>query len=80
MVSYNITWFLCVGYYRWNNRERSLEWAIQQERHWDSIKPKEEEYDDEDYGSEDAGEVAAAEEVAEAAGGDANDEDEDEDE
>jgi len=60
IATYNLVWHTAIGYYRWNNRERSLDWAIEQERIWDEIKPKEEEYDDEDYGDEDAGEVAAA--------------------
>jgi hypothetical protein len=71
---YNVVWHGAIGYYRWNNRERSLEWAIEQERIWDEIKPKEEEYDDEDYGDEDAAEVA---EVADAEA-DAEEEEDDE--
>jgi hypothetical protein len=57
---YNLVWAGSISYYRFRNRERSLEWAIEQERLWDINKPKEEEYDDEDYGEEDVAEVAAA--------------------
>ena len=76
-LTYNAVWFSAVGYYRWRNRERSLEWAIEQERIWDEIKPKEEEYDDEDYGEEEAagGEAEAAED-----GGAEDAEEEDDDE
>jgi len=74
-LTYNLVWYSAIGYYRWRNRERSLEWAIEQERRWDEIKPKEEEYDDEDYGEEDAGEVA---EAAEAAAEDGDEEEDDE--
>ena len=76
MGMYNLIWYSSVTYYRYRNRERSLEWAIEQEKIWDQIKPKEEEYDDEDYGDEDAGEVAAAEEAADAEEDDAEEDDE----
>ena len=76
MAMYNLIWYSSVGYYRYRNRERSLEFAIEQEKIWDEIKPKEEEYDDEDYGDEDAGEVAAAEEAADAEEEDAEEDDE----
>ena len=74
MATYNLVWAASIGYYRWRNRERSLDWAIEQEKLWEINKPKEEEYDDEDYGEEDAGEVAEAAE-AEAAEEDADEED-----
>ena len=74
MAMYNLIWYSSVTYYRFRNRERSLEWAIEQEKIWDQIKPKEEEYDDEDYGDEDAAEVAEAAEAGEA---DAEEEEED---
>ena len=51
-------WHACVGYYRNRNAHRSLEHAIQREKEWDLIKPKEEEYDDEDYGEESPAEVS----------------------
>merc|ERR1712137_379061 len=54
---YQFWWHTCVGYYRRRNKERSLEFAIQAEKEWDKIKPKEEEYDDEDYGDEAGGEA-----------------------
>ena len=61
---YQVMWYSMVGYYRARNHHRSLEWAIQKEREWDLIKPKEEEYDDEEDESEDeaaGGEAPAAE-------------------
>ena len=60
-----------VGYYRARNEHRSLKWAIQKEKEWDLIKPKEEEYDDED----DEGEEAAGGEEA-PAGDEGGDEEE----
>lgn len=59
---YQFWWYTCVGYYRRRNEHRSLQWAIQKEKEWDLIKPKEEEYDDEDYDEEvaPAGDDAAA--------------------
>ena len=51
-----------IGYYRRRNYTRSIEFAIQKEKEWDAIKPKEEE-EEEDYGEE----VAAVAEVAEDA-------------
>jgi hypothetical protein len=62
LVLYNFWWQTIIGYYRRRNHERSLEFAIQKEKEWDLIKPKEEE--DEDYGEEapaEGGEAAAAE-------------------
>ena len=76
---YQFWWHACVGYYRARNHHRSLEWAIQKEKEWDLIKPKEEEYDDEDD-EEEAGEAAAEEGATEEAPADAGDADEDEDE
>lgn len=57
---YNIMWNGMVGYYRQRNHHRSLEWAINKEREWDLIKPKEEEYDDEEDEDEASGDEAAA--------------------
>ena len=51
---YQFWWYACVNYYRRRNHHRSLEWAIQKEKEWDLIKPKEEEYGDEEYGEEEA--------------------------
>ena len=48
---YNFWWFTIIGYYRRRNYERSLEFAIQKEKEWQAIKPKEED-EDEDYGEE----------------------------
>ena len=62
-------YFFCIGYYKNRNHHRSLEWAINAEKEWDLIKPKEEEYDDEDDEAEEAGEAPAA-------GGDDGEEDE----
>ena len=68
MGVYNFWWNTCVGYYRRRNHHRSLEFAIQKEKEWQLIKPK----DDDDYGDEDYGEEAPAEgeAPAEAEGGD----------
>ena len=63
---YQFWWHTCVGYYRRRNHHRSLEFAIQREKEWDLIKPKEEEYDDEDDEEEAAAEAGDA-------GGDAGD-------
>ena len=41
-------WHACVGYYRQRNSHRSLEYAIQAEKEWDLIKPKEDDDDDEE--------------------------------
>ena len=60
---YNFWWFAMIGYYRRRNYTRSIEFAIQKEKEWDAIKPKEEEEEEEDYGEE----VAAVAEVAEDA-------------
>ena len=72
---YNFWSYLLVGYYKQRNYHRSLPYAIEREKEWEKIKPKD---DDEDYydeegeeGAEEGGEEAAAE------GGDAA-EDEDE--
>lgn len=64
MGVYNFWWNTCVGYYRRRNYHRSLEFAIQREKEWDLIKPKDD--DDEDYGDEEG----AAEGGAAAEGGD----------
>ena len=61
---YQFWWYTLIGYYRRRNHERSLEWAIQKEREWDLIKPKEEEYDDEEESEEEGGEAPAAEDAA----------------
>ena len=45
---YNFWWYALVGYYRQRNAHRSLEYAIQQEKEWDLIKPKEDDDDDEE--------------------------------
>ena len=77
---YNFWWNTCVGYYRRRNYHRSLDFAIQKEKEWELIKPK----DDDDYGEEDYGEEAPAEGgdaeggAAEGGGGDGDAEDEDE--
>ena len=68
MTLYNVWWYTIIGYYRRRNYTRSLEFAIQKEKEWDSIKPKEEE--EEEYGEEvapveaEAAESAPAEESA----------------
>ena len=77
---YNFWWYSMVGYYRARNHHRSLEYAIQKEKEWDLIKPKD---DDEDYydeeGSEDeGGEAAEGESEGEAAPAEAAEEDEEE--
>ena len=60
MALYNVWWHAIIGYYRRRNYTRSIEFAIQKEREWDAIKPKEEE--EEEYGEEVAAvEVEAAE-------------------
>ena len=55
-----------IGYYKNRNHHRSLAWAIQAEKEYKLIKPKEIEYDDEEE----------EEEEAAAAGGDDAEEEE----
>jgi hypothetical protein len=68
LTLYNVWWYTIIGYYRRRNYTRSLEFAIQKEKEWDAIKPKEEE--EEEYGEEvapveaEAAESAPAEESA----------------
>ena len=57
---YQFWWYTVIGYYRSRNYHRSLEYAIQKEKEWDLIKPKEEEWDEEEE-EEEGGEAAAAE-------------------
>jgi hypothetical protein len=46
---YQFWWYTCVGYYRRRNAHRSLEFAIQKEKEWALIKPKDEdEYEEEE--------------------------------
>lgn len=59
-VTYQFWWHTMVGYYRRRNHHRSLPFAIQKEKEWDLVKPKEEEYDEEEE-SEEGGAEAAAE-------------------
>eukprot|EP00347_Sterkiella_histriomuscorum_P023392 403334809 len=63
---YQFWWYTVVGYYRQRNHHRSLEFAIQKEKEWALIKPKEEEEEEEEE------ETPAAEggETVAAAGGD----------
>ena len=65
-VLYQTFFATFIGYYRNRNHHRSIEWAIQAEKEYQLIKPKEVEYDDEE------------EEEAEAAGGDAAEAEEEE--
>ena len=44
----NFWWHMCVGYYRQRNYTRSLEYAINVEKEWDMIKPKDDDDDDEE--------------------------------
>ena len=67
---YQFWWHTCVGYYRRRNHHRSLEVAIQREKEWALIKPKDDDYGDEDYGEEDDAAAEAGGE-APADGGDA---------
>ena len=69
---YQFWWYTCVGYYQRRNHHRSLEFAIQREKEWALIKPKEEDEEEEaaeetpaaaEGGSEEGG--AAAEEESE---------------
>ena len=69
---YQTMWYSMIGYYRRRNEHRSLPYAIQKEKEWDLIKPKEEEYDEEE--EEEGGEEAAAGEEAPAAGGEEEEE------
>jgi len=48
MLTYNFWWYVCVGYYRSRNHERSLEYAIQAEKEWQLIKPKDDDDEDEE--------------------------------
>ena len=52
-----------IGYYVNRNQHRSIEWAINAEKEWNLIKPKEEEYDDEE--EEEAEAAAGGEDAAE---------------
>ena len=61
-----------VGYYRARNHHRSLEFAIQKEKEWELIKPKD---DDEDYYDEEGEESEEGGDAA-AEGGDAEEDDE----
>jgi hypothetical protein len=46
---YQFWWNTCIGYYRRRNAHRSLEFAIQKEKEWALIKPKDEdEYEEEE--------------------------------
>ena len=45
---YSFWWYACVGYYRQRNHHRSLEVAIQLEKEWQLIKPKDDDDDEED--------------------------------
>ena len=54
-----------MNYYQRRNHHRSLEWAIQKEKEWDMIKPKDEDEEEE-----------AAEEATPAAEGGAEEESE----
>ena len=45
---YQFWWYTCVGYYRRRNYHRSLPVAIQREKEWALIKPKEEEDEEEE--------------------------------
>ena len=65
-------WHSMIGYYRRRNEHRSLAWAINKEREWDLIKPKEEEYDEEE--EEEGGEEAAGDAPAEGGGDDEEEE------
>ena len=62
---YNFWWYTMVGYYRQRNYHRSLEYAIQKEKEWDLIKPKD---DDEEYGDETGEGEEGSEEGGAAAG------------
>ena len=66
MGVYNFWWNTCVGYYRRRNYHRSLDFAIQREKEWNLIKPKDDDEDEEDYGEEVAAEGG---EAAEEGGG-----------
>lgn len=48
MAVYCFWWYALIGYYRQRNHHRSLEYAIQQEKEWDLIKPKDDDDDDEE--------------------------------
>ena len=45
---YQFWWFNVVGYYRRRNHHRSLDYAIQKEKEWDLIKPKDEDEEEEE--------------------------------
>ena len=45
---YQFWWANVVGYYRRRNHHRSLEFAIQKEKEWDLIKPKDEDEEEEE--------------------------------
>ena len=45
---YQFWWYTCIGYYRRRNYHRSLPVAIQREKEWALIKPKEEEDEEEE--------------------------------
>lgn len=45
---YQFWWYTTVNYYMRRNEHRSMAHAIQREKEWDLIKPKEEDYGDEE--------------------------------
>ena len=46
---YQFWWYTIVGYYRRRNYHRSLDYAIEQEKEWEKIKPADEdEWDEEE--------------------------------
>lgn len=45
---YNVTWAIVIGNYRRENHHRGLEFAMQAEKEWQLIKPKDDDDDDED--------------------------------
>ena len=61
-VLYQTFFATFIGYYRHRNHHRSIEWAIQAEKEYQLIKPKEVEYDDEEEEEAEAAGDAAEEE------------------
>ena len=48
LLVYNFWWAVIIGQYRMINDKRSLEYALQQEKEWDLIKPKDDDDDDDE--------------------------------
>ena len=48
MGLYNFWYYMIIGTYKQRNAHRSLEYALQAEREWELVKPKDDDDDEED--------------------------------